>query len=170
MSSWSLGREKGILRYCFFSAKRCWSPWFPWRLINMKSMIGGKAKCSHQQITKCLNVNWSVFMFICSTDRDHRPAVKAARLLIKSYRLLFILLDSKEYILSTFKGVRTRCFPNSIFMSFQKWLLKPKTLISFVRRRIVLIADEQSQPMSKVISQHAWWKTWQLVLPLCQCL
>ena len=67
-------------------------------------------------------------MFICSADRDHRPAVKVARLLIKSYRLLFILLDSEEYILSTFKSVRTKCsVPNSIFLSIQKRSLKPKT-------------------------------------------
>ena len=75
-------------------------------------MIGGKGKCSHQQMTNCLNVNWFVLTFTFSADRHHRPAVNAARLLIKSYLLLFILPDSKEYILSTFKSVR--CFSNSI--------------------------------------------------------
>ena len=82
-------------------------------------MIDGKAKCSHQQMTNRLSVNWSVFMFICSADRDQqRPAVKVARLLIKSYRLEFILLDSEEYVLSNFKSVR--CFSNLVFISIQK--------------------------------------------------
>ena len=110
-------------------------------------MIGGKGKCSHQQMTNCLSVNWFVFMFICSADRVHRPAVKAARLVINSYRLLFlILLDSKEYILSTFKSVR--CSSNSVFIGAFKSDRKSLKAVGFVRRRVVKIADEQSQPKS----------------------
>ena len=86
-------------------------------------------------------------MFICSADRVNRPAVKAARLVINSYRLLFrILLDSKEYILSTFKSVR--CFSNSVFIGAFKSDRKSLKPVGFVRRRVVRIADEQSQPKS----------------------
>ena len=81
MPSGSLADRKGkrILRNSFFSAQRC-------MLVTLISMIGGKEKLF---TNKWLSL--SVWTGLSTT-------IKAGRLQIKSYRLSFTFLHSKEYI------------------------------------------------------------------------
>lgn len=74
------------------------------------------------------------------------PTMKAARLQIESCRLLFILLDSKAYILNTSKSVR--CFWNSTVYEHSKVIDKAslKQLV-YLPKNVVWRADGQTQLM-----------------------
>ena len=62
------------------------------------------------------------------------------------YVNMYVCMYVCMYILSTFKSVR--CFSNSVFIGAFKSDRKSLKPVGFVRRRVVRIADEQSQPKS----------------------
>ena len=58
-------------------------------------------------MTHSFSVKWPVFMYICSDLES--ATIKSATIQIKSYRLLFIFLHSKEYISLSLDLLRTDC-------------------------------------------------------------